>query len=180
MRTERKALTWATAGLIGLLMAAAAWLVWPGLNPDAPAGGTAAPGMVGTRPADSSERPPLNPVLKSRYLEAKKAAKADGVKLVINSGARSRDEQQEQWDKAVERYGSEAEAKRYVLPAEVSAHTQGTAIDVGPPEGAVWLEEHGPEFGLCRIYENEPWHFEAPIEPGGTCPDLVADALSVR
>jgi D-alanyl-D-alanine carboxypeptidase len=36
--------------------------------------------------------------------------------------------------------------------------------------------EHGSTYGLCQIYVNERWHFELATEPGGTCPDLLADA----
>jgi len=63
-----------------------------------------------------------------------------------------------------------------VLPPETSAHVQGLAIDVGPPEGAVRLAERGAAFGLCRTYANEAWHVEQVIEPGGACPTMHPDS----
>ena len=63
-----------------------------------------------------------------------------------------------------------------MLPPESSEHVAGLAIDVGPTDGALWLEQHGAEFGLCRTYANELWHFEAATEPGGACPPMHDDA----
>jgi hypothetical protein len=42
--------------------------------------------------------------------------------------------------------------------------------------GAQWLEVNGYKFGLCRVYENEWWHFEPLVAPGQQCPALVANA----
>ena len=46
------------------------------------------------------------------------------------------------------------------LPPGHAAHERGEAIDVGPPDGAAWLDVHGVHYGLCRRYANEAWHFE--------------------
>jgi D-alanyl-D-alanine carboxypeptidase len=40
----------------------------------------------------------------------------------------------------------------------------------------LWLEVNGYKFGLCRVYENEWWHFEPLVAPGQQCPALVANA----
>jgi len=61
----------------------------------------------------------------------------------------------------------------------VSHHPWGVAIDVNYPDepvGAGWLEINGSKFGLCRVFENEWWHFEPVIAPGWKCPVLVPDA----
>ena len=61
-----------------------------------------------------------------------------------------------------------------------SHHPQGLAIDVNYPGdklGALWLEENGSRFGLCRVYANEWWHFEGVIAPGQACPPLAPNAL---
>jgi hypothetical protein len=63
-----------------------------------------------------------------------------------------------------------------VAPPETSSHVKGTAVDVGGTGGALWLAEHGAQVALCQVFANEPWHFEATVEPGGTCPDLLPDA----
>jgi zinc D-Ala-D-Ala carboxypeptidase len=52
----------------------------------------------------------------------------------------------------------------------------GHAVDIGPTGAAGWLSEHGAEFGLCRIYGNEPWHFELrPEAIARGCPPTYAD-----
>lgn len=118
----------------------------------------------------------LDPELERRFDAARAAADADGVELTLTSGWRTAAEQQELVDAALERYGTAEEAHRWVLPPESSEHVAGLAIDVGPTDGALWLEQHGAEFGLCRTYANELWHFEAATEPGGTCPPMHDDA----
>lgn len=118
----------------------------------------------------------LSDELQRRFDAAAAAAAAEGVTLTITSGWRTADEQRQLIAQAVATYGSEAEAHRWVLPPERSAHVQGLAIDVGPAAGAAWLGEHGAAFGLCRTYANEAWHFEPVIEPGGTCPEPYPDS----
>jgi len=104
------------------------------------------------------------------------AAAEDGVDLTVTSGLRSVAEQRVLWDEALETYGSEREAARWVLPPELSAHVQGLAVDVGPAAGAAWLADHGARWGLCQIFANEPWHFERATKNKGTCPELLPDA----
>ncbi|WP_448060493.1 M15 family metallopeptidase [Cellulomonas hominis] len=132
----------------------------------------------GAAPAEGTEATGLDPVLQQRFDDAAAAAAASGVELTMTSGWRSAADQQALVDKAIARYGSAAEARRWVLPPEGSAHVRGLAVDVGPTEGALWLGEHGADFGLCRVYANEVWHFEPVIEPGGSCPELLADSSS--
>jgi hypothetical protein len=118
----------------------------------------------------------LDAELRRRFDEAAGAAAAEGLTLRITSGWRTAEEQALLVAEAVATHGSEAEAHRWVLPPETSAHVQGLAIDVGPPEGAAWLAERGAAFGLCRTYANEMWHFEPVIEPGGACPPMHPDS----
>ena len=98
------------------------------------------------------------------------AAAADGVDLRVTSGWRSAQDQRELFEEATRTYGSEREARRWVLPPEESEHVRGGAVDVGPQEGARWLDQHGARFGLCRRYDNEPWHFELLAAGGSACP----------
>jgi hypothetical protein len=109
---------------------------------------------------------------------ARTAARRAGLSLVVNSGFRSWTQQQQWYDAAVRRYGSDRSARRWVLPPGESTHVRGLAVDLGPPSGASWLVTHGATFGLCRTYGNEPWHFE--YRPDwvaafhGRCPAPVA------
>lgn len=132
----------------------------------------------GTRLTVFDQRPAvteLDPDLLAALQDAAAEADAAGVGLRINSGWRSRAYQQWLLDEAVAEYGSYEEARRWVATPEVSHHISGDAVDVGPPDAAAWLESHGSRWGLCRVYANEPWHFEL-VGTGGTCPALVADA----
>nr|WP_280391652.1 M15 family metallopeptidase [Nocardia brasiliensis] len=118
----------------------------------------------------------LEPRLALAYTLAEGEAHAQGVPLSITSGYRSREEQQWLWNDGLVKYGSPDEARRWVLPPEESTHVSGRAIDVGPQEGAHWLEVNGNTWGLCRMFDNEWWHFELATTPGGVCPPTKPDA----
>ena len=76
------------------------------------------------------------------------------------------------YDEAVQKYGSEAGGAAVGAAARARASTCGAAPSTSRRgEGAAWLEEHGVRFGLCRRYDNEPWHFERlAAAKGSTCP----------
>jgi D-alanyl-D-alanine dipeptidase len=117
--------------------------------------------------------------LMNRFKAAQAAAKKDGQALYIASGFRSLSRQKTLFAQAVKKYGTAAEASKWVAPPLVSHHPWGIAIDVNYPDepvGAGWLEINGSKFGLCRVFENEWWHFEPVIAPGWKCPALVPDA----
>jgi len=121
----------------------------------------------------------INPQLLIRFIAAKAAAAKEGQKIYIASGFRTLERQKYLFANAVKRYGTETEAAKWVAPPNASHHPWGIAIDVNYPSepvGAGWLEINGARFGLCRVYENEWWHFEPVIAPGGTCPALLPDA----
>ena len=121
----------------------------------------------------------LDKQLMNRFKAAQAAAKKDGQALFIASGFRTLSRQQTLFAQAVRRYGSVQEASKWVAPPLVSHHPWGVAIDVNYPDepvGAAWLEINGSKFGLCRVFENEWWHFEPVIAPGWKCPALVPDA----
>jgi hypothetical protein len=118
----------------------------------------------------------LDPALRAALQQASRAAAGDGVDLVVNSGWRSKAYQQRLLDDAVATYGSRAEAARWVATPQTSSHVSGKAVDIGPKEGAAWLDEHGAHYGLCRTYRNEAWHFELrPDARDDGCPAMYAD-----
>lgn len=122
----------------------------------------------------------LHPILANRFEAARISAEVAGVTLYITSGFRDESRQAQLYAEAVKRYGSETEAAKWVLPADSSHHPDGLAIDVNYPggrSGALWLEQNGSRFGLCRVYGNEWWHFEGVIGPGESCPPLAPNAL---
>lgn len=154
----------------------------------APGGSTLGP-EVPTRPA----RPPgsarrsvfddedptvtrLDPALLRAVRAAATDAARDDVEFVVNSGWRSKSEQERLFRAAVAEYGSPAEAARWVARPGTSAHEAGDAVDLGPTAAATWLAGHGAGYGLCQIYRNEPWHFELrrdAVDHG--CPPAYAD-----
>lgn len=118
----------------------------------------------------------LDPALFEAVSRAAADAAAQGVELRVVSGRRSAARQEQLLHEAVAKYGSLEEAARWVAPPETSAHVSGDAVDVGPAGAAAWLARHGAAYGLCRIYANEPWHFE--LRAGAAergCPPMYPD-----
>jgi D-alanyl-D-alanine carboxypeptidase len=118
----------------------------------------------------------LAPSLLQALRQAAAAAAEDGIQIYVDSGWRSRRYQEELFAEAVAKYGSAEQAGRWVAPPGRSAHETGEAVDLGPSEATSWLSEHGASYGLCQIYDNEPWHYELrPAAVGHGCPARYAD-----
>jgi D-alanyl-D-alanine carboxypeptidase len=118
----------------------------------------------------------LDPDLLGALRQAATDAADDGVEFVVDSGWRSPEYQEQLLQEAVSKYGSEEEAARWVATPNTSAHVSGDAVDIGPSDATAWLSEHGAEYGLCRIYGNEPWHYELrPEAIDAGCPPMYAD-----
>jgi zinc D-Ala-D-Ala carboxypeptidase len=118
----------------------------------------------------------LDPDLLGALREAATDAAGDGVEFFVDSGWRSAAYQERLLQDAVSKYGSEEEAAGWVATPDTSPHVSGDAVDIGPSDASAWLSEHGAEYGLCQIYENEPWHYELrpeAIDQG--CPAMYAD-----
>ena len=113
----------------------------------------------------------LTPQLRRAVDRAIAAAAADGVTLRVTSGYRSAGHQQELFDAAVAKYGSPEAARHWVLPPDGERARAGPRGRRRPGGRGAWLQEHGVRFGLCRRYDNEPWHFERlAAAVGSTCP----------
>ena len=94
----------------------------------------------------------------------------------MTSGWRSAAYQERLLQDAVSTYGSRKEAARWVATPETSPHVSGDAVDLGPSQATTWLARHGAAFGLCRVFDNEPWHFELRAEAVTQgCPRRYAD-----
>jgi D-alanyl-D-alanine carboxypeptidase len=118
----------------------------------------------------------LDPRLLRALRQAAMDAADDGIEIVVNSGWRSREYQKQLLRQAVSKYGSEKAAARWVATPDRSSHVSGDAVDIGPSRATAWLSKHGAEYGLCRVYRNEPWHYELrreAIDDG--CPSSYAD-----
>lgn len=118
----------------------------------------------------------LDPELLQAVRRAATDGAAAGVRFQVNSGWRAPAYQDQLLREAVDDYGSQAEAARWVATADTSSHVSGDAIDIGGPDATLWLSEHGARYGLCQIYGNEPWHYE--LRPGAGehgCPTMFSD-----
>jgi zinc D-Ala-D-Ala carboxypeptidase len=117
----------------------------------------------------------LDPDLLAALREAATDAEGDGVEFLVDSGWRSAAYQEHLLQGAVSKYGSEAEAARWVATPDTSPHVSGDAIDLAT-DAASWLSEHGSGYGLCQIYANEPWHYELrPEAVSQGCPAMYPD-----
>jgi hypothetical protein len=123
------------------------------------------------------------PQVLARFHSAQAAAKAEGIEMSIDSGYRTTQIQEYLFNRAIKEHKTAEEAVKWVLPGDLSRHPWGLALDVNlhhEKSGASWLEANGATFGLCRVYENEWWHFEPLTAPGGICPPLLPDASQVK
>lgn len=118
----------------------------------------------------------LDPNLRDALRRATDAAADDGVAVYVTSGWRSPQLQEQMLRDAVAQYGSRHEAARWVATPDTSRHVSGDAVDVGHTDATTWMSRHGSDYGLCRTYANEPWHFE--LDPDAVddgCPTPYAD-----
>ncbi len=76
----------------------------------------------------------------------------------IVSAWRSNESQKKLWDEALKKYGSEAEARKYVAPPGKSRHNTGLAADLCALTPAAKAALSG--FELYIRLEYEPWHVE--------------------
>ena len=118
------------------------------------------------------------------FLDMKEAAAADGIELNVVSAKRSRQYQQQLFNKEVESFiakgmsdeeAFEAAREWVALPGE-SEHNSGLAVDLNNLDESFeesdafrWLSEHAHEYGFILRYpkdkvgitgvEYEPWHY---------------------
>ena len=119
----------------------------------------------------------LDPDLLGALRRAAADAADDQVELIVNSGWRSVEYQEELMSEAIAEHGSAEEAARWVATPATSAHVSGDAVDLGPADATAWSSDHGAAYGLCQIYDNEPWHYELrPEAVTQGCPARYADA----
>jgi D-alanyl-D-alanine carboxypeptidase len=118
----------------------------------------------------------LDPALLAALRRAATRARDDRIGFDVNSGWRSAAYQEQLLREAVSRYGSKAEAARWVATADTSPHVSGDAVDLGGADTTAWLARYGAAYGLCQVYGNEPWHFELrPDAVDHGCPPSYAD-----
>lgn len=119
----------------------------------------------------------LDPGLLSALRDAQDAMQGDssGTGITIADGWRSERYQEHLFTQAVQEYGSEEEAEKWVKRGSDSAHVRGEAVDIADAGAMDYLNRYGSAWGLCQVYANEAWHFELRTQPGGECPAQSAD-----
>ena len=117
----------------------------------------------------------LDPPLLEALRAAEHAAEDRGTSITIADGWRSLRYQEYLFAQAVQKYGSEEEAERWVKRGADSSHVSGEAVDIETADAMDFLNRFGSEWGLCQTYANENWHFELATTPGGECPPMEAD-----
>ena len=118
----------------------------------------------------------LDPLLLKAVQDAARSAEAEGIKMRITSGWRTKGFQQRLFDMGVVQYGGVDAAKQFVAAPEASKHVVGEAVDISPVDADKWLIRNGSRFGLCQIFANEIWHFELAVDEQGRCPPLKPSA----
>lgn len=95
-----------------------------------------------------------------RRLQQMVAAAPAGIG--VTSEVRSAAQQKQLWDAALSKYGSEAEARKWVAPPGHSQHELGHAADLSfaTPAARQWAHDNAARFGLTFPLDNEPWHVE--------------------
>ncbi|QJA00798.1 M15 family metallopeptidase [Leifsonia sp. PS1209] len=106
------------------------------------------------------------------------AAADRDVTFTLTDGWRSERYQQSLFDDAVQKYGSEEEASKWVKRGDESKHVRGEAVDIATADAMDWLTRFGGEYGLCQVYANEAWHFELTADSDGVCPAQLPDGTA--
>ncbi len=119
------------------------------LSPLGPGGLPAGGGYDG--PFELRQGKPMRPDVAQAFDRMERAARADGVALLITSAYRSDAEQAVLWRRNPD--------PRWVARPGESLHRYATELDLGPAAAYPWLAAHAGEFHFLRRYANEPWHF---------------------
>ena len=94
---------------------------------------------------------PMRPDVAQAFDRMERAARADGVALLITSGYRSDAEQAVLFRRHPD--------PRWVAPPGQSLHRYGTELDLGPKSAHAWLAANAERFHFVQRYGWEPWHF---------------------
>lgn len=123
----------------------------------------------------------LHPAAAAALMQMSNAARDEGVWIVLLSGFREYDKQEELFAAQIQRRGTPEEAAKSSAPAGHSEHHTGFAMDLGDghmpsadinqgfanTEAFVWLLQNGTEFGFELSFpanntqgvNYEPWHW---------------------
>ena len=145
--------------------------------------------QITTKVAEASTQKELADEAADAYMQMKQAAAVDGVELLLCSGYRTVEYQQNLFDQEKQKWLDDGlsdqeaydKAKTVVAVPGYSEHNSGFAADIVTPghqtldsafantDTAKWLFEHAPEYGFILRYPEdkqaitgiiyEPWHY---------------------
>jgi soluble lytic murein transglycosylase-like protein len=110
---------------------------------------------------------PMRPDVALAFDRMARAARADGLALLIASAYRSDAEQ------AV-LFRRHPDPKWVARPGE-SLHRFATELDLGPAGAYAWLAAHAPRFHFIQRYPWEPWHFGYSLNAASTPHGVAGD-----
>ncbi len=93
----------------------------------------------------------MRPDVARAFDRMERAARADGIGLIITSAFRSDAEQAVLFARNPD--------PRWVAPPGRSLHRLGTELDLGPPAAYGWLAANARRFHFVKRYSWEDWHF---------------------
>ena len=117
----------------------------------APPGELAASGGGYDGPLAERQGERMRPDVARAFDRMERAARADGIALLVISGFRSDAEQAVLYARHPD--------PRWVAPPGRSLHRLGTELDLGPPSAYGWLAAHARRFHFIQRYSWEPWHY---------------------
>jgi hypothetical protein len=115
---------------------------------------------------------PMRPDVALAFDRMERAARSDGVTLLITSGYRSDAEQAELFRRHPD--------PKWVAPPGRSLHRFGTELDLGPPSAYGWLAANAERFHFVQRYPHEPWHYGYVLNPRSTPRDGAGDGTQPR
>jgi hypothetical protein len=94
---------------------------------------------------------PMRPDVAQAFDRMERAARADGISLLITSGFRTDAEQAVLWARHPD--------PKWVARPGQSLHRYGTELDLGPRAAYGWLDRNAHRFHFVQRYQWEDWHF---------------------
>jgi soluble lytic murein transglycosylase-like protein len=103
---------------------------------------------------------PMRPDVALAFDRLERAARADGVTLLITSAFRSDAEQAVLFARHPD--------PKWVAPPGTSLHRYATELDLGPRSAYPWLVANASRFHFIRRYAWEPWHYGYALNAAST------------
>jgi soluble lytic murein transglycosylase-like protein len=111
----------------------------------------------------------MRPDVALAFDRMERAARGDGVVLLISSGYRSDAEQAELFRRNPD--------PRWIAPPGTSLHRYATELDLAPRAAYGWLAANAERFHFVQRYPWEPWHYGYTLNPRSSPRPGAGDGL---